>query len=249
MTRYRLITLLTILMLVLSIALAGAWVWVWVGLKNFSNIGGHGYSGMMLITSDDLNTIGRQDVTAGVHEDGWLTLGEIWYDIEVGSLGPVAVGSLLPIRVTDTVTIHSVMTTGYSLSDSEVLQLLHQEFRSGAIRFPKFHNPQASLQLHRTLDQGAGTHTRIYWPGVAQRIRIYAPRALALTGLLTLAGFTTLMIHRRALRNRLRRGHCLNCAYDLRGLASPTKCPECGHTLPPSPLKGEDVAGGGAADR
>ncbi|MCA9283425.1 MAG: hypothetical protein KDA30_15465 [Phycisphaerales bacterium] len=78
------------------------------------------------------------------------------------------------------------------------------------------------------LRRGSGSRTLLYWPGVAQRVRIHSPRALALTGFLTLAGFTTLFIQRRRRRARTRAGHCPNCGYDLAGITSPT-CPECGN--------------------
>lgn len=59
----------------------------------------------------------------------------------------------------------------------------------------------------------------IYWPGMLINIATYGTLwALLFAGIAA--------IRRRRL---LKHGLCINCRYDMNGLANGTKCPECGH--------------------
>ncbi|MCA9281556.1 MAG: hypothetical protein H6812_12710 [Phycisphaeraceae bacterium] len=239
MTLHRIIKWLTILMLALSLAIAGAWVWISrVRITPFN--GGRTFFSTVLVYKKQNELFLLNELGNLRWRPEYVELGKFEFQIDLGQTeNPFA--KLEPVEYWNQFEIgdwHSSKSNDASVDpfnpDLDDRRLLARRyFVTWMTHEPNEGvEPEQYEQALSVTDRGVGKHIYIYWPGVAQRVRIHAPRALALTGFLTLAGFTALFIQRRKLRNRLRAGHCPNCNYDLRGI-NITTCPECGHTSPP----------------
>lgn len=224
----RIIKWLTILMLVLSLTICGGWIWC--AQYQPSRFESFTFGSTLIVHEIDLWSLRKwqeDDQDWPVHMNNLIA--EIPYELQYQHPRSAQRRQkfLNPVLVTDSLQFSEPSDLNVLISRKELTELVrrqHEETLPWLGATPAF----GKKTIQSVVNKGAGSHRRIYWPGVAERFPDWAPLLLALTGLLTLAGFATLVVQRRALRNRLRAGRCANCGYDLRGINTKT-CPECGN--------------------
>lgn len=221
MTLHRTIKWLTILMLVLSLAITGAWVWAGTRPTFRSTFG----TGTQSAASVWIGTAGQDvmlqnEAVKEGREDEFQQMGVFGVNVIVRRTG-YSSRFPTPLWTHESVEIKYWPKSAEPSPPSEI-----GDERVLAAAQTKLHS--ATTEVIDALSRGPGKRQLLFLPGVAERVRFWSPYAL---GLVLSAGVLNVLFGRYYRRTLIRKCHCPNCDYDLRGINT-TTCPECGKDRP-----------------